>query len=72
MLSFADFQMRVSLPRTVLAVSITTVLIILYIIVQKFGKKQFTQTCNHSLKFHEGLHNLAERYGKFQVPVCNL
>uniref|UniRef100_A0A146M4E5 Uncharacterized protein n=1 Tax=Lygus hesperus TaxID=30085 RepID=A0A146M4E5_LYGHE len=53
--------MRVSLPRTVLAFSVAVLLLLVYLVVHKFGRKQFTQTCNHSVKFHEGLHNLAER-----------
>ncbi|KAF6212548.1 hypothetical protein GE061_013073 [Apolygus lucorum] len=54
-------DMRVSLPRTVLVISVAAVLLLVYLVVFKLGKKQFTQTCNHSVKFHEGLHNLAER-----------
>ncbi|BET00759.1 Hypothetical protein NTJ_13575 [Nesidiocoris tenuis] len=53
--------MRLSLPRTVLALTVVFIVLLTYIVIHRYGNKPFTQTCNHSVKFHEGLHNLAER-----------
>ncbi|XP_014246966.1 uncharacterized protein LOC106665218 isoform X1 [Cimex lectularius] len=54
-------QMRVSLPRTILVISVTILVLVLYFVVRKLEKANYTQTCNHSEKFHQGLHNLAGR-----------
>jgi len=54
-------KMRFSLPKTFSAVMITTFLFFTCFIIRKIGQQRLTQTCNHSEKFHQGLHSLADR-----------
>lgn len=53
--------MRFSLPRTVISVVIAIILFTTWFVARKLTHRTFTQTCNHSEKFHEGLHSLADR-----------
>ncbi|KAL1131491.1 hypothetical protein AAG570_011108 [Ranatra chinensis] len=53
--------MRFSLSRGLTVLIATVFLIFFWILLRKLNQKHYTQTCNHSEKFHQGLHDLGER-----------
>ncbi|XP_014289448.1 uncharacterized protein [Halyomorpha halys] len=53
--------MRFSPSKTVFSILLLFTLFVTWLISRKLTQKTYTQTCNHSEKFHQSLHSLADR-----------
>lgn len=54
--------MRFSPSKTIFSILLLFTLFVTWLISRKLTQKTYTQTCNHSEKFHQSLHSLADRY----------
>lgn len=56
------FRMRLSLSRVLSALCITMAVLLMWTILRHARSSTYTQTCHHSEKFQDDLHQLTDRY----------